>query len=66
MVRSVNTNGDDENIDVLLSYISRVNVNDWTASDAYQDCIKRFYMTVETTYRNKNRDTPVPLFDIAM
>jgi len=42
LVRSVNTNGDDENIDAFSSYISIENTNDWSVSDAYQDCIKRF------------------------
>jgi len=59
-------NSDDENIDTFSLYISIENTNDWTASDAYQDCIKTLYMTAETPNRNKNRDTSVPLFDIAM
>ena len=30
-------NGDDENIDTFSLYISRVNANDWTASDVIKD-----------------------------
>ena len=59
-------NGDDENIDTFSSYISRVNANDWTVSDVWQGCTKQPDMTSDTPYRNKNRDTSVPLFDIVM
>jgi len=65
-VRSVNTNGDDENIDAFSLYISIENTNDWSSERCLSRLHKTLYMTAETPYRNKNRDTSVPLFDIAM